>query len=118
MKKTGFDTWGSDILFMNPTASVDCMKCLLLLDINGLSPAYISAKTKISSPSLHQNGEKIKKDNYASFFLLPTKSKTSLFHIIEQDCAESTAHVNTKPAVRRKTASYVCIHHSILWNCR
>ena len=117
MKRTGFNTWGSDILFMNPSSSVDCMKCLLMLDISVLYPAHHSAKTEISSPSLHLKGEKIKNDNHASCFQLPTKKETSLFHIIEQDCGESTVYVNKKVAVCRRTAGYGCIHHSILWNC-
>ena len=93
MKRTGLNTWGSDILLMKPTCAIDSPKRLLLLAFNVLSSTLLLSKTGNCSGLLHAWLKNIQ----LTCFPAGTIEKLSrLFHIIEQENRKSTGAVNKK----------------------
>ncbi len=93
MKRTGLNTWGSDILLMNPSLAIDSPKCLLLVAFNVLWSIQLFSKTGNLSSSLHAWA----KNELRNCFPGRRDEKlTGLFHIIEQKCRKSTGAVNKK----------------------
>ncbi len=108
MKRTGLNTWGSDILLMKPTLSIDLLKRLLLLAIKAFTFLQISYMTEILSSSLHRW---VKKSKLAFLWEMTKRKPGYVFHIIEQVNRKSTAAVNKnyreKGLYRFETILYV-----------
>lgn len=93
MKRTGLNTWGSDILLMKPACAKNFLKHLLLLAVNVLSFRHFSYMTEMSTTSLHLW---IKKTIRVCFPMIATKTVSGIFHIVEQGYDKSTGTVNKK----------------------
>lgn len=93
MKRTGLNTWGSDILLMKPTCAIDSPKRLLSLAFNVLSSTMFLPKTGNCSGLLHTW---VKNIQCTCFSAGTPENSTCLFHIIEQANRKSTGAVNKK----------------------